>query len=90
VSHALLPLSDADYRTLSGLLVAETGVYVFGLAAALPRLARAGLCSRDGLLTTAGRAAHAAEKTRRDAAPVPDPSRALSRPIQDRPYLIAS
>lgn len=78
------PLSDPEYRALSGLLVAESGVYVFGLARAQGWLAQAGLCTAEGVVTAAGRAAHAAETLRRDndrpltapgVRPLPDPGR---------------
>ncbi|MBU1384334.1 MAG: hypothetical protein KKG14_09665 [Alphaproteobacteria bacterium] len=90
MSQILRPLSDPDYRALSGLLVAEAGVYVLGLSNAKGRLARAGLCTADGMVTTAGRAAHAAERARRAADGAAESASPRSPPVPDSPYLIAS
>lgn len=84
------PLSDPEYRSLSGLLVAETGAYVFGLARAQGWLAQAGLCTAEGVVTTAGRAAHAAETARRDTDRPLTIVGARPSPEPERYYLIAS
>ncbi|MFN3931535.1 MAG: hypothetical protein ACK4JY_07290 [Brevundimonas sp.] len=90
MSQIFRPLSDPDYSALSGLLVAEAGVYVLGLASAQDRLARAGLCTADGMVTAAGRSAHAAEKARRAADGSTESALPRSPPMPDNHYSIAS